>query len=101
LINLEEEFAEKEEELSGGGEPEDEALQEILIETIAIPFEIWHMRNPRVSPLSEEEKAVIKKPLTRVIKKYGLDEYASDEIILAVVLGGAVFKRVNESKKNV
>jgi hypothetical protein len=87
----------------GGGErePEDEALEEILIEAISVPFEIWHLRNSKVSLLSEEEKVIIKKPLTRIVKKYGLDEYASDEVILAVVLGGVVFKRINESKQNV
>jgi len=87
----------------GGGEPEpeDEALEEILVEAISVPFEIWHLRNSKVSPLSEEEKIIIKKPLTRIVKKYGLDEYASDEVMLAVVLGGVIFKRINEAKQNV
>lgn len=99
IIDLEELEKSPENESNGGGETENEALEDILVDIIASPFQIWNLRNPKVDPLSDEEKQVIKKPLARVVKKYNLDSYVSDEIWLGVVLGGVLLKRVEQARK--
>jgi len=74
----------------------DESSEDILVEIVSAPFEIIHLRCPSVSPLSEEEKEVLKKPLARIVNKYQVGKYIKDEIWLAIIFGGIAVKRIKE-----
>jgi len=82
---------------SPGGESEEEIddilLEEVCKDFVSVPFEIWHILKPSVLPLSDKEKTLISKPLSRVVQKYDLQKYAKDEFLLAGFLGFAIIKR--------
>jgi len=63
-----------------------------------VPFEVWSILNPKVSPLTEIEKKAVSKPISRLVIKYNLAEYAKDEIYLAIILSGITFKRLHQAK---
>ncbi|MBA7496242.1 hypothetical protein ES702_06841 [subsurface metagenome] len=80
-------------------EPEEIVLEEICRDIIAIPFEIWHLLRPGVEPLSEKEKDLISKPLSRVAQKYDVSRYMKDEFLLIAFLGFSVTRRLKIKKK--
>ena len=79
-------------------EPEEVVLEEICRDIIAIPFEIWHLLRPGVEPLSEKEKDLIAKPLSRVAQKYDVGRYMKDEFLLIAFLGFSVIRRTRVKK---
>lgn len=74
-------------------------IEEFSRDIINVPFEIWHIVNPGVDPLSEKEKKLIGKPLSRVIVKHQLQKYAKDEFVLVAFLSFAILGRLRKSKK--
>jgi len=78
----------------------DTELEEICRDIIAIPFEVWAILKPEVTPLSEVEKKLIGKPLSRVLIKYDIGRFMKDEVLLLGFFGFSVLKRLRV-KKNV
>jgi len=73
-------------------------IEDFCRDIINVPFEIWHIINPSVEPLSAKEKKLIGKPLARVIVKHELQKYAKDEFVLVAFLGFAILGRLKKSK---
>jgi len=73
-------------------------LEELCGDIVSVPFEVWSILNPKVSPLTEIEKKAVSKPISRLVIKYNLAEYAKDEIYLAIILSGITFKRLHQAK---
>ena len=92
IVNLEEEPEEAPESIGSL----DKASEDILVEIVSAPFEIIHLRCPAISPLSEEEKEVLKRPLAKIVNKYQVGKYIKDEIWLGIILGGIAIQRVKE-----
>jgi hypothetical protein len=75
----------------------DLVLIDICRDIISIPFEVWAILKPAVKPLSETEKDLIAKPLSRIAVKYDLAKFMKDEILLFGFLGYSVLKRIKVS----
>lgn len=79
-------------------EDHEEYITEVCRDLICIPFEIWHVLNPKVNPLSELEKKHISKPLAKVAIKYEVDRLMKEEIMLFTFLGFAILQRARIKK---
>lgn len=84
----------------GEGDFEAIDIEEFCKDIANIPFEIWHIVNPEVEPLSAKEKKLIGKPLSRVVVKYDLQKYAKDELVLFAFLSFSVLGRLKKSKRS-
>ena len=86
---------------SEGGEEDfsDLDIEEVCKDIVSVPFEVWSILKPSVKPLTETEKKLIGKPLSRVMVKYDVAKYARDEFLLLIFLGFSVSKRIKDSKK--
>ncbi len=73
-------------------------IEEFSKDIVNIPFEIWHIINPNIEPLSTKEKKLIGKPLSRVIIKHELQKYAKDEFVLVAFLSFAILGRLKKDK---
>jgi hypothetical protein len=89
--------------ISESSETQAPAVSEALAgDLIALPFEVWHLIQPPVDPLSEFEKTQLAGPFSRILEKYGLGKIAKDEIVLGFYLTAIVYgriKAVREAKK--
>jgi len=90
---------------SGSDEPSAPAVSEALAgDLIGLPFDGWHLIQPCVDPLSEEEKSRLAGPFARILEKYGLGKVAKDEILLGFYLTAVIYGRVKavreEKKRN-
>jgi len=90
----------EEEEVEEEGEFEAVDIEELCRDFSNVPFEIAHILNPKIKPLSQKEKKLIGKPLSRVIVKHDLQRLAKDEIVLVIFLGFAILARVKDLKKD-
>lgn len=88
------------EESEETGESDFEAIdiEEFCKDVVNIPFEIWHILNKNVQPLNAVEKKLISRPLSRLVKKYNLGDYAKDEIVLIAFLGTSIYSRLQKPK---
>ena len=88
---------------SESGDAQVPAVSEALAgDLIALPFDGWHLIQPCVDPLSEEEKSRLAGPFARILEKYGLGKLAKDEILLGFYLTAVIYgriKAVREEKK--
>ena len=83
----------------GNGADQDKLdLEEICSDIVALPFEVWSILKPGVNPLSDAEKKLIGKPLSRIVVKYDVARFMKDEILLCAFLGFSVLKRVKVAK---
>jgi hypothetical protein len=86
--------------IGSGSEP---AVSEALAgDLIALPFDGWHLIQPCVDPLTEEEKSRLAGPFARILEKYGMGKIAKDEILLGFYLTAVVYgriKAIREEKK--
>lgn len=73
-------------------------LEEICSDIVSLPFEVWSILKPGVTPLSETEKKLIGKPLSRIVVKYDVARFMKDEILLCGFLGFSILKRVKVKK---
>jgi hypothetical protein len=73
-------------------------LEEICGDIMALPFEVWAILKSGVKPLSDIEKKLIAKPLSRIIVKYDVTKFMKDEVLLCAFLGFSVLKRVKVTK---
>lgn len=71
-----------------------EELTEIAEELADLPFELWHAFRAEIPTLSPFERRFFGKRLSRIIKRRGWDEYATDEIQLLIGGGIAVLRRI-------
>ena len=74
-------------------------LDELSRDIAGVPFEIWAVLKPGVSPLTEKEKKLIGKPLARVLSKYDVAKYAKDEFLLMAVVAFSIMSRLKDSQK--
>lgn len=85
------------------GSGSESAVSEALAgDLIALPFDGWHLIQPCVDPLSEEEKSRLAGPFARIMEKYGMGKIAKDEILLGFYLTAVVYgriKAIREEKK--
>jgi hypothetical protein len=79
---------------SSGGKAQSAVSEEFAGDIVGLPFEAWHIVNPVVLPLSDDEKERLAAPFARIMEKYGLGKLAKDEIVFAFYLTAAVFGRV-------
>jgi hypothetical protein len=88
---------------SGRSDEPTPAVSEALAgDLIALPFDGWHLIQPCVDPLSEEEKSRLAGPFARILEKYGMGKIAKDEILLGFYLTAVVYgriKAIREEKK--
>ena len=88
---------------SGRSDEQTPAVSEALAgDLIALPFDGWHLIQPCVDPLSEEEKSRLAGPFARILEKYGMAKIAKDEILLGFYLTAVIYgriKAVREEKK--
>jgi len=82
-------------------EDHEEYITEVCKDLICIPFEIWHVLNPKVNPLSDLEKKHISKPLAKVAMKYHVDRLMKEEIMLFTFLGFAILQRARIKKDDI
>lgn len=90
---------------SGDDTPQTPAVSEALAgDLIGLPFDGWHLIQPCVDPLSDEEKSRLAGPFARILEKYGLGKIAKDEILLGFYLTAVIYGRVKavreEKKRN-
>ena len=88
-----------------GEAPSAPAVSEALAgDLIGLPFDGWHLIQPCVDPLTEEEKSRLAGPFARILEKYGLGKIAKDEILLGFYLTAVIYGRVKavreEKKRN-
>lgn len=96
--NLEEPTKETSSGLGNGNDQDKIDIEEICGDIVALPFEVWAVLKPAVKPLSEVEKKLIAKPLSRIVVKYDVTRFMKDEILLCAFLGFSVLKRVKVGK---
>lgn len=73
---------------------------EVAGDVFALPFEFWHIANPKIPPLSEEYKRAVSAPLSRILNKYGLAKFTRDEFLVAFYLWNAVYARLKIIKES-
>jgi hypothetical protein len=84
--------------LGNGADQDKIDLEEICSDIVSLPFEVWAVLKPDVKPLSDAEKKLIGKPLSRIVVKYDVTRFMKDEILLCAFLGFSVLKRVKVGK---
>ena len=76
----------------------DEALEKVCGSFIELLFELWHIFDPTFEKLEKAEKELVDAPLARVFKKYSLDRFVKDEIMVGSMLGLFVLRRLKSKK---
>lgn len=71
-----------------------EELTEIAEELADLPFELWHAFRAEIPTLTPFERRFFGKRLSRIIKRRGWDEYATDELQLLIGGGIAILRRI-------
>ena len=74
--------------------------EELAGELIGLPFEAWAAFENRVPKeeliLSEDTKAFLAGPVSRIMTKYGLGKIAKDEVIVITTLSVCIFSRTRK-----